>query len=65
MGGVEVSVMVLSSTTVDVSHMHPSLVCVRSSHVCVSKHVCCCMVNKYVGVGQVLSHGVTVGVVVL
>ena len=45
------SVMEWSSTVVDVSHMHPSLVCVRGSHVCASKHVCCCKVSKCVGVG--------------
>ena len=27
--------MAWSSKTVDVSHMHPSLVCVRGSHVCI------------------------------
>ena len=43
--------MVWSSTTVDVSHMHPSLVCVRGSHVH-SKHVICCKVSKSFGVGM-------------
>ena len=33
--GVEVNVMAWSSTTVDVSHMHLSIVCVRGSHVCI------------------------------
>ena len=65
MDGVEVSVMAWSSTTVNVNHMRPSLVCVRGSHVCASKHVCCCKVSKCVGVGQVLLHDVSVGVVVL
>ena len=35
MDGVEVSVMVWSSTTVDSSHIDPSLVCVRGSRVCI------------------------------
>ena len=65
MNGVEVSVMAWFSTTVDDSHMHLSLVCVRGSHVCVSKRVCCWKVSKCVGVGQVLLHDVSVGVVVL
>ena len=65
MDGVEVSVTAWSSATVDASHMHPSLVCVRGSHVCVSKPVCCWKVSKCVGVGQVLSHDVSVCVVVV
>ena len=65
MDGVEVSVMAWPSITVDSSHMHPSLVCMRGSHVCASKHVYCWKVSKCVGVEKVLSHDVTVGVVVL
>ena len=34
MDGVEVSVMAWSSTTVDVSHMHPSLMCEAQPRVC-------------------------------
>ena len=36
--GVEVSVMTWS--TLDVSHIHPSLMCVRSSHMCINASCC-------------------------
>ena len=41
-----VSVMAWSSTTVDDSHMHLSLMCVRGSHLCASKPVSSCKVSK-------------------
>ena len=44
--------MAWSSTTVDVSHMHQSLMCVKGIHVCVSKPVCCFKVSKSFGVGM-------------
>ena len=64
MDGVEVSVMAWSSTTVDVSHMHPSLVCVGQSRVAQSLCVVASSASFF-GVGKVLSHDVSVGVVVL
>ena len=50
--------MAWSSTTVDVSHIHPSLMCVRGSHVCASKPVCCWKLSKPLGVGMFRPLGV-------